>query len=580
MIQSFIFIFASINDKTPFNNFNEDYNSDELDDQIIYKNDQMHRNHGYIPNLLSLQKYSNEESPEFIIDNDFNPNFESIKQISPENYNLEAEKCCLNTISPFNSFLTYETGLNNNRIQEFSTNQYTTARYMSNPDQVNQNLGNQIINISDIPQNLDKHRDGLLTPELNLSSETNYSTRMFGFDQNFDSSNFYNQLENYNKNLFEGQECFFENIETSSKNNTNNISTNPSMYDFYQHPSTCMNPDLYSVNQSFQKINNPFSGIINQNSDKIVNIFMTLINRELKEIDPNFLEIKISEVLSKIEDELKCKTTNTDIDSENETPFFYSDDIKFNIYRIIRNLENNYDYQVQIHAKFQLNNYFSYLYKKAYIYFIENMSNTHINDHFFRSLNQYKSFTDDILETIKNESYTFENELNYNEKLMVFEIEKEIIKFVLKITENYILDRLFPEVKIAMYVYYCNFHKYSLKNRNIYIGLYICRFVIEKIVFLLKDMPKLEKNKIELAKRILEIRIGYIFDFFKFLNMRMSYLGLYSILSLNFYYIRLNNNECNENFYLEKLFNLEPQMVLKMIKSDEIFESIFKLLGK
>ncbi|KAG0434183.1 hypothetical protein DMUE_5273 [Dictyocoela muelleri] len=581
LIMIHLFFYASASDKKIKNI------SDELDDQIIYKNGQMHRNHGCIPNLLFLQNFSNEESREFINNNEFNQNYESQRPISSEKYNLEADRMCFNSLPPITSFLTNEMSLNNNQIQGFSTNQYTSARYISNPDQVNQNSGNQITNISDITQNLGKHRDILLTPEKNLPSETNYSTTnstgIFGFDQNFQNRNSNNQQENYNRNYFKEHEAYFKNIEPGSKNSTNNISTNPSMNDHHQHPSTSMNPDLYSANQSFQeknKINKPYSGMINQNSDKIVKIFMTLINRKLKEIDPNFIEIKISEVLSKIGDELKCKRTNTDIDSENETPFFYSDDIKFNIYEIIRNVKNNYDDQVKKKSEFQFNNYFSNLDMKIYNFYIKNMSDHYKNWQFFRSLNLYKSVTDDILEFIKNETYKFENELNFNEKLMVFKIEKKIFEFASEIAKNNILDRIFPEVRITMNVYYYNYPKYSLKDRNIFIGLYICKYLQEKMKFLLVDLPILEKNNIELAKRILEIRIGYIFYFFKILNMRMGYLAVYSILSLNFYYMRTNNNVCDENFYFKKLFNLEPEMVLKMIKSDEIFESIFKVLGQ
>ncbi|KAG0420785.1 hypothetical protein EQH57_0006 [Dictyocoela roeselum] len=159
-------------------------------------------------------------------------------------------------------------------------------------------------------------------------------------------------------------------------------------------------------------------------------------------------------------------------------------------------------------------------------------------------LNNYKSFTKD--------------DISDDEKLIVYSAWNTISSFLNEFSEDDIISYTFPEIKFINEAYNSNLDKQQVSLRNWIPGRYLKIFVEHKFELFKEEFKKDEEflNDPEISKRILDIRIFYIFDLLKFLNTKKTILVTYALMSLKSYYLQTVKqfNSAIEKIQFEKVF--------------------------
>lgn len=142
-------------------------------------------------------------------------------------------------------------------------------------------------------------------------------------------------------------------------------------------------------------------------------------------------------------------------------------------------------------------------------------------------------------------------------------------KFINKISKDDFLKELFPEI---LYVYKLSstFRSISIFNRNWYINCVYLKFLSQKISCFKNSLRKQGFENILIPLLILEIRMFYILEFLKIMNVKKLYLLLYVVQSFDLYFA-MKNNESIEYLKLtgtdfDGIFELNNRDVIKKLR--------------
>ncbi|KAG0441267.1 hypothetical protein DMUE_1176 [Dictyocoela muelleri] len=165
----------------------------------------------------------------------------------------------------------------------------------------------------------------------------------------------------------------------------------------------------------------------------------------------------------------------------------------------------------------------------------------------------------------KYKKFFTENGNNIN-----FYIMMAIETFFEVIIKDNFINLAFPEINIIYKLYKANLNHHTLKDRKTHSGYFIVKQIFFKI-YELKDYfynKKVEHDPKIFSEKILKIRVLYLLDLFKFINIKKVYLLLYLIECINVYHL----NNCKKyntfaervNFY--NIFNNSTAENLKTMK--------------
>lgn len=121
--------------------------------------------------------------------------------------------------------------------------------------------------------------------------------------------------------------------------------------------------------------------------------------------------------------------------------------------------------------------------------------------------------------------------------MFIYFIIMQIDEFFNIVINDPFFDKTFPEIKIVSELYKKNIKIHTVESRQFYAGDFlikqICVHIYElKNNFYLKDFENIGDT---CTKKILEIRLLYILEFFKFLNIKKVYLLMYAMKSIDIY---------------------------------------------
>ncbi|KAG0435523.1 hypothetical protein DMUE_4690 [Dictyocoela muelleri] len=164
---------------------------------------------------------------------------------------------------------------------------------------------------------------------------------------------------------------------------------------------------------------------------------------------------------------------------------------------------------------------------------------------------------DGFLELINEEKgFYYPRFKNYyddiNEKLIVCYATKVLFNFFKNIYSDKFILRVFPELYIISNLYYLNRGNHMVCDRK-WRG---CEQIILLITKNIKELNEKYHNRDDIfkcnsfLKEVLAIKSFYILEFFKFLNIKKIYLGLYIKLSINNYELGIKGE-----YDLVKIYN-------------------------
>lgn len=271
----------------------------------------------------------------------------------------------------------------------------------------------------------------------------------------------------------------------------------------------------------------------------------------LVEIDPGFLHIS----------PLFNRFRNTDNMIRFQSiylPFIYDNEKKLNISFVIQKVEEKYDEDKKREIDLEFSKFCDKVSAVTSSY--SPLPKEHISSSgLYEAIRTQKLFEELVLLEVNKLSKFFVEELKYEEKLVVYKIEKEMIAFAKKCSQDALINGLFPEIGAIFYIYYENYDKHTLKDRWVYGGTYLFSFMTEKFDLLKKHHADLEKNPLYFAKLILLIRLEYVLDLLRFMNICSYHLMGYLLLCLKSYYERANGilNESVEMMFFEGYFKID-----------------------
>ncbi|KAG0439977.1 hypothetical protein DMUE_2074 [Dictyocoela muelleri] len=187
-----------------------------------------------------------------------------------------------------------------------------------------------------------------------------------------------------------------------------------------------------------------------------------------------------------------------------------------------------------------------------------------------------------VLKTI-HKSVNFTNEqLTEAESLIIYNVLKSISKFLKKTSEDLFLSQVFPELRIINILYHSRISDHHLSDRKFHAGIFLKNILKQKLNDF-KDKYQSTQNIGNLddaySKEILEIRAFYIFNLFKFLNIKKPYLMAYILLSFKSYLLQNEKINYIEKNDFEKIFSLHV-LNLDDIIIQYIFIPIKPLINK
>lgn len=204
-----------------------------------------------------------------------------------------------------------------------------------------------------------------------------------------------------------------------------------------------------------------------------------------------------------------------------------------------------------------------------------------INFNTILNLNQFRKY----LSILNEKNIQFLTKLK-DENFLIFYFHQTIQKFSESVILNEHLNYLFPEIKIIYEIFNEKLKSHKLKLERILFFDSICYFLLIKMQRILEDPNLFEDHLINPdPKMILEIRMLYILEYLKILDIDYVYLLGYSILSLKIYYIFIDNSrdvldDCQKLF--KELFYKKAQelsdfiRILNLDKSKELNPSVIK----
>lgn len=146
----------------------------------------------------------------------------------------------------------------------------------------------------------------------------------------------------------------------------------------------------------------------------------------------------------------------------------------------------------------------------------------------------------------------------YFDEIMALYISLAIDSFFTISTNCCLVNKVFPEIKILYALYKDKINYHTITNCRVYAGDFIVYNTIERIGKLKAYFYSSNFRHDRLfAAKILEIRILYLLEFFKLLNIKKAYLLMYVLKSINSFYLQCDYKcdyltEIND-FY--KIFN-------------------------
>ncbi|KAG0441106.1 hypothetical protein DMUE_1295 [Dictyocoela muelleri] len=416
------------------------------------------------------------------------------------------------------------------------------------------------------------------------------------------NTNLNDKITNYEQNVFYKYQLKYRPILPKNTKETNNTSNIPSTSKTFLSSKNYENI-LISKNQNNSPYDNDFDSP-NFPRD-FLNSFITELNKKYLEKCENIFSIvaeKISEVLfrtkceNKILESTKCKNSLTykcylKINSsikiilkeilDEEIPisihinsFINLNKInldlimnmkaEYNIFRtnenendvinsLINKIENKYKDEAKKTFKSAYNNFLKNL-NPFISMLMKNISNGQINNKAELYLNINKIYI------YINKYINFANEeITETDRLIIYKVLKSISKFLKRTSEDQYLSQVFPEFRIINILYHLRLNDHHISGRKFHSGIFIKKFLKQK----LKDFKekyqsfeKIDNLDDDYLKEILEIRTFYIFNFFKFINIKKPYLMAYILLSIKSYLLQSQKNNYNEKDEIEKIFSL------------------------
>ncbi|KAG0438007.1 hypothetical protein DMUE_3356 [Dictyocoela muelleri] len=257
---------------------------------------------------------------------------------------------------------------------------------------------------------------------------------------------------------------------------------------------------------------------------------------------------------------------------------------KYNIFRtnehennsfnsLISNIENNYGNEANKMAKSaydnfleKLNPYISVLIKEIY--------DGHINNK-----NELYSNINKVFYDINNLIFFKNYQITESESLIIYKVLKSISKFLKKISEDQYLTQVFPEFRIINILYHLRIKDHHIYNRKFHAGIFLKKILKQKLNEFKEKYQSVQNLDDTYFKEILEIRVFYIFNLFKFLNIKKPYLLGYIFLSIKAYLLHNEQASYKEKNDLEKIFSLHL-LKLDKILNQEVFIRINPTINK
>lgn len=183
--------------------------------------------------------------------------------------------------------------------------------------------------------------------------------------------------------------------------------------------------------------------------------------------------------------------------------------------------------------------------------------NYRLKEEIEKKLNEYGSFTKEDPST--------------DERLIIFAVWNNVSDFLKRTAEDNFISIFFPEMIFINELYNSNLREHKVCGRRWIPGAYLRVFLDHEFELFMSDFLQNGDGEDEFARRILGIRILYIFDLLKFLNTTKTILATYSILSLKFYYLRLDVqfDSLSERSEYEKMFKTSSKILI-----DNILEQV------
>lgn len=293
------------------------------------------------------------------------------------------------------------------------------------------------------------------------------------------------------------------------------------------------------------------------------------INKKLVEIDEEFFQISpLRNRFGSINDSIYLKTVFS--------PFIVDKDRNLKLSACVKEITASHDRKNEIEAEYAR---FSAKVSAETPNYLPLLKEQVVSSELYAAIRGQKLQEYRVMKEVHRFSKKFTSDLNYEEKLMVLKIEKEMNVFAKKWGLDDTINRLFPEIKAIFALYYKNYDEHTLKNRSLYGGIYLFRFISEKIDLLKANHADLEKNPRYLAKLILLIRAEYVLDLLKFININSYHLVGYLLLCIKSYSNRLQGvlNE-SEEFRAFMLF-FKSDVLETRLKLVNIYDKISKTFG-
>ncbi|KAG0438956.1 hypothetical protein DMUE_2768 [Dictyocoela muelleri] len=165
------------------------------------------------------------------------------------------------------------------------------------------------------------------------------------------------------------------------------------------------------------------------------------------------------------------------------------------------------------------------------------------------------------------------NTINDNDKLIIYKVMNSIIKFFKKTSNDSFLSFHFPEIKILYHLYHLNMKNHRILKRRWHAGIFLKTIIKRKMKFFKNNYISHESinNIKQYFKDILEIRIFYILDLLKFLDVKKPYLAAYLMISLKSYFLGIKQIHYIEEDEFTKMFNMSVRNLFNILE-EKIFE--------
>ncbi|KAG0428285.1 hypothetical protein DMUE_5838, partial [Dictyocoela muelleri] len=135
-----------------------------------------------------------------------------------------------------------------------------------------------------------------------------------------------------------------------------------------------------------------------------------------------------------------------------------------------------------------------------------------------------------------NDLINFTNDqITETESLIIYKVLKSISKNLKKTSNDLFISRVFPEFRIINILYHSRMNVHQILERKFYTGIFLKKILKQKLKNFkdrYQSFEKIDNLDDDYLKDILEIRVFYIFNFFKFINIKKPYLMAYILLSI------------------------------------------------